>query len=240
MKVLLIAGHGNGDPGAVKLGYREADLTRELTGLIKAHLSAYCQVDIANTALNWYRHVCVNGNKFNFKPYDYVLEIHFNASVNDTIGNGQTTGSEIYVTQNEKNVSVEQKILSGMYTLGFKNRGVKRKNYSLISYVKKQGVSAALLEVCFIDDKDDIFLYQSKKSEIARAIAEGIAEGYKLKKETKTMDYEKHWASNYIKKVMSVGIMNGYSDKSFKPDKPITRAEMATVICRLLDYQKEK
>lgn len=180
MRFLLIAGHGAGDPGAVKLGYKEADLARELVGLIKAELSAYGMVDIADPSIGWYRHICVNGNKFNFKPYDYVLELHFNSSANDEKGNGKTTGCEIYVTTSEKTVSVEQNILSGMSTLGFKNRGVKRKNYGLISYIKKQGVSAALMEVCFMDDKDDIVLYQAVKKSVAMIIADGIADGYGL------------------------------------------------------------
>ena len=240
MKVLLIPGHGNGDPGTVKLGYREADIVRELAPLIKAYLSPYCQVDIADTNVHWYRKIITNKNPYNFQGYTYVAELHVNSNAKDLNGNGKSTGTEIYVPRSEKITTVEEKILKNMALLGFKNRGVIPKNMDLISYIKKQGVSAALIELFFLDDKDDVMLYQSKKSEIARAIAEGIAEGYKLKKEKRPMDYEKHWASNDIKKVMSLGIMTGYSDKSFKPDKPITRAEMATVICRLLDYQKEK
>jgi hypothetical protein len=45
---------------------------------------------------------------------------------------------------------------------------------------KKQGVSYALIEVCFIDDLDDITLYQAKKNEVINAIAQGIVKGFKL------------------------------------------------------------
>lgn len=182
MNILLIAGHGDGDPGAVKLGYKEADLTRELVELIKDALSEYANVDIADTSKNWYRHVCVNGHKADFTKYYYVLEVHFNSAAYDLKGNKKTTGTEIYVTDGEKVVSAEENILKGMKTLGFKNRGVKRKNFGLITYIKKQGVSSALLEVCFLDDKDDVDLYMSKKKEVALAIAEGIAKGYKMEK----------------------------------------------------------
>ena len=38
MKILLIPGHGDGDPGAIGNGFNEADLTRELLKLIKSKL----------------------------------------------------------------------------------------------------------------------------------------------------------------------------------------------------------
>jgi len=38
-----------------------------------------------------------------------------------------------------------------------------------------------------------------------------------------------------IVKVYASGIINGYEDNTFKPEKTLTRAESATVICRLID-----
>ena len=180
MRVLLIAGHGDGDSGAVKLGYKEADLTRELVKLIQTALSPYCEVDVADTSKNWYRHIIKNGAFVDFTMYDYVLEVHFNSNAKDEKGNGKTTGTEIYVTRSEKTVSVEENIVKGISALGFKNRGVKPMNFDLIYFIKRQGVSSALLEVCFLDDKDDVSLYQSRKKEVASAVAQGIVKGYKL------------------------------------------------------------
>ena len=101
MKILLIAGHGNGDCGAVGCGYKEADLTREMVKLIQQKLKNYATVEIADTSKNWYQHICKNGSKFNFKAYDYVLEIHFNACVKDTKGNGVTTGTVNFLSCKE-------------------------------------------------------------------------------------------------------------------------------------------
>lgn len=214
MKLLLIAGHGNGDCGATGSGYYEADLTREVAKLLKAELDSYADVTIADTSKNWFEYL--KTHTFNFKPYNYVLEIHFNACVNDQKGNGKTTGTEIYITTSEKGCSVEEKIVKGISNIGFTNRGVKRKNYSVISKVKKQGVSSALLELCFIDDVDDIKLYQSKKNEIIKAIAEGIISGFSLEKK----EDELKVACNLL---ASKGIINspdywakgeGYSDEN--------------------------
>lgn len=188
MNILLVAGHGNGDPGAVGNGYKEADLTREVVSLVKPFLTNFegVTVDVADTSKNWYDHICKKGNSFNFKKYDYVLEVHFNAGVSDATGNGKTTGTEIFITTAEKGATVEENILNNIVSLGFKNRGVKRKNWALINHIKKQGVSAALLEVCFIDDKDDMKLYSANVDEVAAAIANGIKTGFGLKeKETK-------------------------------------------------------
>lgn len=41
MNILLIAGHGDGDSGAVGNGYKECDLTREFASLICSKLKKY-------------------------------------------------------------------------------------------------------------------------------------------------------------------------------------------------------
>lgn len=178
MKILLIAGHGGGDPGAVGCGYKEADLTREVVKLVSSKLSKYATVEVADMSVNWFN----NKSKLPLAGVDYVFEVHFNACVNDAKGNGVTTGTEIYVTHSEKGTTVEEKVVRGIASLGLKNRGVKRMNWAVINYCKNKGISSALLETCFIDDADDMKIYIAKKDAIAEAIANGIAEGFGLKK----------------------------------------------------------
>ncbi|WP_249897903.1 Ig-like domain-containing protein [Paenibacillus sp. PK3_47] len=48
-----------------------------------------------------------------------------------------------------------------------------------------------------------------------------------------------HWAVNAISLVSSSGIMKGYEDGSFKPNQTITRAEMATILSRLITVAGE-
>ena len=81
--------------------------------------------------------------------------------------------------ENEKGVTVEQAVLRRVCALGFKNRGVKRSTgLAVLKHVKARGVSHALIETCFIDDKDDMELYGRQFDAIARAIADGVAEGF--------------------------------------------------------------
>ena len=181
MKILLIAGHGDGDSGACANGYKEADLTREVVALIHEKLSSYADVDVADTKKNWHKHIIKLKNFFNFKVYDYVLEVHFNKTESGLKTDGKTTGTEIYVTKSESGTTVEEKMLANMKSVGFKDRGVKKVNFDLISYIKKQGVSAALIEMCFLDDLDDMKLYESKKNETINAIVNGIVDEFNLK-----------------------------------------------------------
>jgi N-acetylmuramoyl-L-alanine amidase len=247
MKILLIAGHGESDPGAVGNGYKEADVAREVVKLIQKELNKYASTYVADINKNWYRYVIKNRNRLNYTAYDYVLEVHFNSGAGDLKGNGTTTGTEIFVTREEKAVAVEENIVRNIAKLGFKNRGVKRKNFDLINYVKKQGVSSALLEVCFIDDKDDMKLYTAKKQAIAQAVAKGIAEGFALTEQgaddlTKAdviaiiKEYETEkakepagtWSEKSVAKAKAKGIMDGTAPKS-----PATREQIAVILDRL-------
>ena len=56
----------------------------------------------------------------------------------------------------------------------------------------------------------------------------------KYKEEVKPVDdVTGHWAAEEITWCMERGIVKGYPDGSFQPDKPVTRAELA-VICKRL------
>lgn len=46
---------------------------------------------------------------------------------------------------------------------------------------------------------------------------------------------EKHWAYEYILKIQEIGIIKGYNDGSFKPDKYVTREEFATVLSNFIN-----
>lgn len=184
MKVLLIAGHGAGDSGAVGNGYKEADLTRKIVAAIEPKLKKYCSVGVYPTSRNAYTDV-QNGTFADYVPggiksYNYVFEVHLNSAANDPDGNGVTTGTEIYITSAEEGYTVETAILKNVCSMGFRNRGVKRKDFSVIATCKNYGVSSALLESCFIDDQDDVDLLVPNIDKLAQKVVDGIAEGFGL------------------------------------------------------------
>lgn len=181
MKILLIAGHGGTpyDSGAVGNGYTEAVETRRMATAVAPLLRNYgFSVQMYDQSQDAYK-VVTQGGSLPLSGIDYVMEFHLNSAANDLRGNGKTTGSEIFVHVNEAGVGVEQAILKRLQALGFTNRGVKRSSgLAVLKHVYKRGISHALIETCFIDDKDDMTLYAAKFTQIAQAIADGVAEGF--------------------------------------------------------------
>lgn len=181
MKILLIAGHGGTpyDSGAVGCGYTEAVETRRMADALAPLLKARgFEVQMYDQSKDAYK-VVMQGGSLPLSGIGYVMELHLNSAANDPKGDGRTTGTEIYVHENEKGVTVEEAVLRRVCALGFKNRGVKRSTgLAVLKHVKARGVSHALIETCFIDDKDDMALYGRQFDAIARAIADGVAEGF--------------------------------------------------------------
>jgi hypothetical protein len=52
-------------------------------------------------------------------------------------------------------------------------------------------------------------------------------------------DITGHWAEQEIRRCIQRGIIKGYPDGSFQPEKPVTRAELATVLDRLGLLEKQ-
>ena len=181
MKILLISGHGAGDTGATGNGYKEANLTRELVKLIAPKLRKYATVDIYDQTRNAFKDV--QNGKFKVGDYDYALEVHFNA-----FSDPKAHGTEIFVTTKEKGITVEQAIMKNMnryFTLRDNDSifdGVKKTNFLVIKTLKEKGISGALIEVCFITNKNDMIVYQTNKDAIASDIVAGIVTGFGLKK----------------------------------------------------------
>lgn len=180
-KILLIAGHGAGDPGATSGSWQEATETRNVVAGLQEAMKNIADVTVYPTTRNAYTDYTngVLNSRANFSQYNYVLEIHFNA-FDGSASDGKTKGVECYVTSSEKGTTVEEAICKNIAACGLTNRGVKVNNWAVINTAKKAGVSSALLEVCFIDDPDDMKVYTTKQSEIVKAIAEGIKSGFGL------------------------------------------------------------
>ena len=187
-KILLISGHGAGDSGAcAKIGgttYKEAEQAIVMVKKIKQALGCYdVQVDLYNTGKNAYEDL-KSGKKIDFVKYDYVLEVHFNSCVHDLTGDGKTTGTEILLPTRytQTDTSLEKDIVKRVAAVGFRNRGVKTQQLLVINTASSQGTQASLLEICFIDDKDDVKLYEKNKDTIAAAIAKAFVSKWSLKK----------------------------------------------------------
>lgn len=105
----------------------------------------------------------------NDKDADYYVSIHHNA--------GGGAGSEIYVLSNSGRKMAEP-ILKNLVGLGFNNRGIKSKGFYVLKHTK---MPAILLEICFVDSKTDVELWNDLgANRIATAIFEGLKEALKF------------------------------------------------------------
>lgn len=115
--------------------------------------------------------------KCNAHKADIDISIHFNSGRNDKKGDGSTGGVEVFVYPGSSVADIAEKICNVISdTLGIRNRGVKESDTLYV--LRKTNASAMLIEVCFVDDKDDVDKYNSTKA--AEAIVNAIT-GVKYK-----------------------------------------------------------
>lgn len=53
-------------------------------------------------------------------------------------------------------------------------------------------------------------------------------------------DMKGHWGKQSVEKMQNLGILNGYADGTFQPDRALTQAELAVIIDRLLELKGDK
>lgn len=190
--VLIIAGHGMGDVGAsAKYGsstYYEYKYTRQFASLIETKLKALSSnitVDMYDQSYDCYQVVAgkKKGPDPKFENYDYVLEVHFNATVasnKDLKGDGKFKGVGMYVNTSKKNVTLDKKIVAAVAANSFKvwggGTGIFKSSTLLNARTCQElGISYGLLETAFIDDKDDMVCYNKNKDAMASSVASAIA-----------------------------------------------------------------
>lgn len=177
MRFTVHAGHNPdnkvacGAIGLIKESTENRNVKNELITLLReeGHTVYDCTVENGTSVSDIVNKQVSKMNSYS--DIDLHISIHFNAGANDKTGNGKSTGTEVlvYNTFGTK-YDTAKRICSKIEGLGYKNRGVKiRTDLGVLSKTKAQ---ALLVECCFVDDKDDIDLYNYKR--IAKAIAEGV------------------------------------------------------------------
>ena len=106
-------------------------------------------------------------NKANNWGADLFISIHFNKAYD--IYNG-CLGSEVCVYSN---FDIAQRVVNGLASLGFKNRGQKvRNNLYELNHTK---MKAMIIEVCFVEATEDVALYKKLgHNMIGKTIAQAI------------------------------------------------------------------
>ena len=177
MNILIIAGHGAGDSGAVGCGYKEADLTRKAASILEGKLDAYdCKVTRYPSARNCYEDNKRGVMQTSFSSYGLVVEIHFNSY------NGSAYGTEV-LYRPARMRALAAKVSKAISEEGFFNRGAKQRTDLMnMNTCYRSGVPYILIETCFIDNKSDMTRYAKEIYEVWSNVAEAICDYYHIEK----------------------------------------------------------
>ena len=174
------AGHGKQDSkscGAytslLKESIANRDIKDEVIKLLRAegHTVYDDTVDYPSSASD-----CVNkqvANVNSHKDVDLAVGIHFNSGRSDLKGDNSIGGFEVIVCNNSgAKQEYGKRMCSKMESLGFRNRGIKVN--SKLGYLKAKP-QCIIAEICFVDDKDDVELYNKLGAKkIAKALVEAM------------------------------------------------------------------
>ncbi len=175
-KIILIAGHGGSDPGAVAHGVREADLTAGQRELVTDALVARgYTVASPDDALN------LNGKIAFAKGQSdaaLLVDLHFNAAT------PAAYGTETYVRGNASHskshfeIVLAENLSRGIAALlGTHDRGAKPESWSQhsrLGILHTGPYPSVLIETCFITNKPDLDSYLANTKAVAERIAEVI------------------------------------------------------------------
>ena len=167
--IILDAGHGGANPGAVYNGRQEKDDVLALTMAVGSILEAN-DVDVYYTrTTDVYESPIQKALESNLTQADYFVSIHRNSSPMDNQYNG--VESLVYNRYGAA-YTLADNINKQLEMVGFRNIGVfERKNLIVL---RETDMPAVLVEVGFINTDSDNEIFDSQFDEIAMAIADGI------------------------------------------------------------------
>lgn len=169
VSIMLDAGHGGRDPGAVYNGRREKDDTLRLV-LAIGEILQNNEVDVLYTrTTDVYESPYQKAVEANEAGADYFVSIHRNSFPTDNTVSG--VESLVYDLSGIK-LEMAENINSQLETVGFVNLGVKARPNLVV--LRRTQMPAVLVEVGFLNSDVDNQLFDENFDDIAQAIATGI------------------------------------------------------------------
>ncbi|ABJ09634.1 N-acetylmuramoyl-L-alanine amidase [Bacillus phage 1] len=188
MKIVLDAGHGGHDPGAVANGLKEKDLTLAIVKHIGKMLGEYEGAEVHYTRTDdRFLELSERAAIANKLKADLLISVHINA--------GGGTGFESYIYNG--NVSpatiayqnvIHQELMKAIGNVT--DRGKKRANYAVL---RETNMPAILTENLFIDNANDAAKLKSEQflQQVAYGHVQGIVKAFGLKKKVNSQPEQK-------------------------------------------------
>ena len=169
--VMLDAGHGGDNPGAVYQGRKEDEDNLRLVLAIGPILENN-GIDVLYTrTTDVYQTPFQKAQLANEAGVDFFVSIHRNSFPEDNVVSG--VESLVYDLSGIK-YEMAENINAQLETVGFVNLGVKARPNLIV--LKRTKMPAVLVEAGFINSDTDNRLFDANFDAIARAIADGIIE----------------------------------------------------------------
>ena len=167
--IMLDAGHGGRDPGAVYQGRKEKEDTLRLTMAVGEILQNN-GIDVEYTrTTDIYESPLQKAQEANAAGVDFFISIHRNSFPTDNVVSG--VESLVYNLSGIK-YEMAKNINAQLETIGFVNLGVKARPNLIV--LRRTKMPAVLVEVGFVNSDVDNALFDGHVYDIAQAIAEGI------------------------------------------------------------------
>lgn len=167
--IMLDAGHGGRDPGAVYNGRQEKDDTLRLT-LAIGEILQNNDIDVQYTrTTDVYESPYQKAMEANNAGVDFFISIHRNSFPTDNVVSG--VESLVYDLSGIK-LQMAENINEQLESIGFVNLGVKARPNLVV--LRRTNMPAVLVEVGFINSNTDNQLFDDNFDAIAQAIASGI------------------------------------------------------------------
>ena len=167
--IILDAGHGGDDPGAVYNGRQEKNDNLALTIAVGNILSANGLNVIYTRTEDVYQTPFQKAQIANENGGDFFISIHRNSSPMPNQYNGVET---LVYDKSGIKYEMAQNINEQLEELGFKNLGVKARPGLVV--LRRTKMPSLLVEVGFVNTNSDNELLDSRFEEVAQAIADGI------------------------------------------------------------------
>ena len=167
--IMLDAGHGGADPGAVYDGRLEKDDALELA-LAVGKILQEGGIDVSYTrTTDIYQTPFEKAQLANRAGVDYFISIHRNSSPEPNQYQGVET---LVYDKSGMKLTMAEAINGALEELGFRNLGVKARPGLVV--LRRTRMPALLIEAGFLNNDSDNDLFDEQKDEIARAIANAI------------------------------------------------------------------
>lgn len=167
--IMLDAGHGGQDPGAVYKGRQEKDDNLKLA-LAVGEILERNGIDVSYTrTTDVYQTPFEKAQLANQAGVDYFISFHRNSSPKDN----QYQGVEVLVYDKSGiKYQMAENIVGALGELGFREIGVKERPGLVV--LRRTKMPALLIETGFINSDEDNKLFDEKFQEIAQSIADAI------------------------------------------------------------------